>query len=106
MTEAPHTTASQASPSARWEAIRARHDELVAVIERARRAYYDNDAPEMSDADYDLLYRELEDIEREHPELAGADSPTATVGGSARSDFASVRHLAQIAERSLVPERL
>ena len=96
MTEAPHTTASQASPSTRWEAIRARHDELVAVIERARRAYYDNDAPEMSDADYDLLYRELEDIERDHPELAGADSPTATVGGSARSDFASVRHLAQM----------
>lgn len=83
-------------PTPHWRAVRERHDALVEVIERARSAYYDSDAPEMGDADYDRLYRELEDIERDHPELAGADSPTASVGGSARSDFASVRHLAQM----------
>lgn len=79
-----------------WRAVRERHDALVEVIERARSAYYDSDSPEMDDADYDRLFRELEDIERDHPELAGADSPTESVGGSARSDFASVRHLAQM----------
>ncbi|WP_428639523.1 NAD-dependent DNA ligase LigA [Schaalia sp.] len=82
--------------SPRWTAVRDRHDALVAVIERARKAYYEDDAPEMNDEDYDRLYRELETIERDHPELAGADSPTASVGGAARSDFASVRHLAQM----------
>lgn len=79
-----------------WQAVRERHDALVQVIEQARHAYYDSDSPQMDDADYDRLFRELEDIEREHPELAGADSPTESVGGSARSDFAAVRHLAQM----------
>ena len=82
--------------SPRWIALRERHDALVSVIERARKAYYEDDAPQMNDEDYDRLYRELETIERDHPELAGADSPTASVGGAARSDFAPVRHLAQM----------
>ncbi len=90
------TTAATQERSPHWKAIRDRHEALVEVIERARRAYYDADAPEMSDADYDRLYRELEEIERDHPELAGSDSPTASVGGGARADFASVRHLSQM----------
>lgn len=97
MTDSTHLNAPQdPSPSHRWEGLRARHEELVAVIERARRNYYEDDAPTMSDADYDLVYRQLEDFEREHPEFAGSNSPTASVGGVARQDFAPVSHLAQM----------
>ena len=79
-----------------FDAIRSRYDQLVAAIEEARRAYYDRDAPTLADAEYDRLYRELEDIERAHPQLRGADSPTLSVGGSADSAFAPVRHLQQM----------
>lgn len=54
--------------------------------------YYVLDQPTVSDAEYDRLFRELEALEREHPELVTADSPTQRVGGRARSDFAPVRH--------------
>ena len=55
--------------------------ELVELIERARREYYELDAPTLSDAEYDALYRELTELETAHPELATQDSPTTTVGG-------------------------
>lgn len=54
--------------------------------------YYVLDQPTVSDAEYDGLFRELEALEREHPGLVTADSPTQRVGGRARSDFAPVRH--------------
>ncbi|HEU5358693.1 MAG TPA: hypothetical protein VFU45_06225, partial [Gemmatimonadales bacterium] len=54
--------------------------ELRARIDRANRLYYVADAPEISDAEYDLLVRELQAIERAHPELATPDSPTQRVG--------------------------
>ena len=54
--------------------------------------YYVLDQPTVSDAEYDRLFRELEALEREHPGLVTADSPTQRVGGRARSDFAPVRH--------------
>ena len=65
-------------------------------INEARAAYYDRDAPTISDADYDRMYREVEEIEERFPQLRGADSPTMSVGGSVDSGFSEVRHLAQM----------
>jgi DNA ligase (NAD+) len=59
----------------------ARYAELRAIIERADHLYYVQDAPEIGDAEYDRLFRELQDIEAAHPELARPDSPTQRVGG-------------------------
>ena len=52
-------------------------------IERANTAYYVNDAPEISDAEYDRLFRELQALEAAHPELQAPDSPTQRVGAIA-----------------------
>ncbi|WP_062212689.1 NAD-dependent DNA ligase LigA [Demequina oxidasica] len=72
---------------------RARHQELVQEIEAHRAAYYGDDAPTVSDAEYDALERELRDLEALHPELATPESPTKTVGAaSAPTGFASVKH--------------
>ena len=65
---------------------------LRADIERHDRAYYVLDAPEIPDAEYDKLYRELAALEAEHPELVTPDSPTQRVGGCAAEGFATVRH--------------
>lgn len=54
--------------------------------------YYGDDAPEISDASYDALVRELRDLEAKFPELAAEDSPTATVGSATNSSFAPVVH--------------
>lgn len=79
-----------------FETTRKRYDELVRSIEEARAAYYDRDSPTISDADYDRMYRELEEIEERYPQLRGADSPTMSVGGGIDSSFTEVRHLAQM----------
>ena len=52
-------------------------------LERANNAYYVNDAPEISDAEYDRLFRELQALEAEHPDLQSPDSPTQRVGAIA-----------------------
>src|SRR5215471_14199657 len=54
--------------------------------------YYVLDAPEISDADYDALMRQLRALEEQHPELLTPDSPTQRVGGKAREGFIKVRH--------------
>jgi DNA ligase (NAD+) len=54
--------------------------------------YYVEDAPAVSDAEYDRLFRELEAIEREHPSLATSDSPTQRVGGRPATEFEPVTH--------------
>jgi len=54
--------------------------------------YYVLDQPEISDADFDKLMRELKDLEAEHPELLAADSPTQRVGGKPREGFVKVAH--------------
>ena len=79
-----------------FETTRKRYDKLVRSIEEARGAYYDRDSPTISDADYDRMYRELEEIEERYPQLRGADSPTMSVGGGVDSSFTEVRHLAQM----------
>jgi DNA ligase (NAD+) len=61
-------------------------------IERANHAYYINDAPEISDAEYDRLFRELQALEAEHPELQSPDSPTQRVGSIATGALAKHAH--------------
>ena len=72
---------------------RARHQDLVQEVEEHRARYYGDDAPTISDAEYDALEQELKELEAAHPELIEPDSPTQTVG-AARGDtgFASVQH--------------
>ncbi len=71
----------------------ARHKELAAAIERANELYYAKDAPELSDAEYDQLFRELVAIETAYPELITEDSPTQRVGGAPSGEvFTEVRH--------------
>lgn len=69
---------------------------LVEQVEAARRAYYERDAPTLSDAEYDLVFRELEELEAAHPELVTQDSPTQTVGGSRAEMFDPVTHLQRL----------
>ncbi len=68
------------------------HAHLVAVINEHNRLYYQEDAPGVSDAEYDALFHRLQDIEAQFPELVGADSPTQQVGAPPTSGFAKVRH--------------
>ena len=62
-------------------------------IDRANHAYYVLDAPEISDAEYDRLFRELQALEDAHPELRSTDSPTQRVGAPVAGVLAKVRHL-------------
>lgn len=70
-----------------------RHAELVREVRRHRAAYYEADAPVISDDEYDALERELRTLEAEHPSLVTGDSPTQTVGGRAAEMFDPVEHL-------------
>jgi DNA ligase (NAD+) len=72
--------------------VAARMAELAGEIERHIRLYHVDDRPEISDADYDALFRELQDLERLHPELARPDSPTQRVGAPPAAGFAQVPH--------------
>jgi len=71
----------------------ARAAELRRILERANHAYYLLDKPEMSDAEYDRLFRELQALEEKHPELRAPDSPTLRVGGEPATAFRKHRHL-------------
>jgi DNA ligase (NAD+) len=73
-------------------AARARRDELVPVIRRANELYYQSDAPELSDAEYDQLMRELVAIETAFPALRTPDSPTQRVGAAPAGAFGEVVH--------------
>ena len=73
--------------------VRERVSELVDLINKHRAAYYQSNTSLVSDADYDKLMRELEQLEAKYPELITGDSPTQTVGGEASSTFAPVEHL-------------
>src|SRR6185369_454975 len=69
-----------------------RIDFLCAEIERHNRLYYEADAPEISDAEYDTLFNELKSLENTFPELTREDTPTARVGGRALEKFKQVTH--------------
>jgi DNA ligase (NAD+) len=69
-----------------------RVQELHRLLHHHAHRYYVLDAPEIPDAEYDRLFRELQAIETTHPELLTPDSPTQRVGGRPLDHFASVRH--------------
>jgi DNA ligase (NAD+) len=66
--------------------------ELRALIRHHEERYYILQDPEVSDAEFDALLRELQALERDHPDLVTLDSPTQRVGGRTAEGFASVRH--------------
>lgn len=66
--------------------------QLRTEIERHNHLYYNQAAPEISDREYDALYKELESIEAQHPDLLTSDSPTQRVGGSPLKGFSHVTH--------------
>ena len=74
------------------EQAKKRVEELRAVIEKNNRLYYDQDAPELEDFEYDALMRELRALENQFPQLLTEDSPTQKVGGTASSKLPKVTH--------------
>jgi DNA ligase (NAD+) len=86
----------------------ARIDELRQEINRHNYLYYVLARPEISDADYDRLYRELAELEKAHPELVTPDSPTQGPGGRRAEAFAPVQHLSAMLslDNALSPDDL
>lgn len=73
-------------------ALQERADALRELLHHHNHQYYVLDAPEIPDAEYDRLFRELQSLEEQHPALRTPDSPTQRVGGRALEGFAKVRH--------------
>ena len=71
---------------------RAEHTRLTAEINHHRALYYNEEAPELSDADYDALERQLRELEMLFPELSSGDSPTENVGAPISAKFSPVTH--------------
>ena len=74
------------------ESISLRIADLRRQIERAAKLYYENDAPEISDFEYDAMFEELRQLEAKYPELDDPSSPTHKVGGRASEKFEKVTH--------------
>ncbi|MDQ5807953.1 MAG: NAD-dependent DNA ligase LigA [Actinomycetota bacterium] len=74
------------------EDVRRRVDELRERVEYHARRYYVLDDPEIGDDEYDALFKELQDLEEQHPELQSPDSPTKRVGSEPVSQLTKVRH--------------
>lgn len=66
--------------------------ELRKKIEYHNKKYYEEDAPEITDHEYDLMLRELKNLENEHPELVTPESPTRRVGGKAKREAKQIAH--------------
>ncbi|MEU0784395.1 NAD-dependent DNA ligase LigA [Streptomyces sp. NPDC006173] len=81
-----------AEPTSVPAEAREKHAQLAEQIEEHRFRYYVNDAPVVSDAEFDKLLRSLEALEEEHPELRTPDSPTQKVAGAYATEFTSVQH--------------
>ena len=73
--------------------IRHAWNDLAETVRDHQFRYYVRDAPIVSDAEFDTLFRELQELEERHPGLRGPDSPTQLVGGGFSTDFAPVEHL-------------
>lgn len=71
---------------------RERYEELCHIVRHNNELYYAKATPEITDAEYDRLYREIEEIEGRHPEYRTAESPTQRVGNDLSEGFAKVRH--------------
>ena len=83
--ESPKAVAVPDSPATRAHALRRQ-------LHQHAHAYYTLDAPDIPDAEYDRLFRELQALEAAHPELLTPDSPTQRVGGQVLDSFAQVTH--------------
>ena len=81
-----------ASQQEQQESPQERYAELCAIVRHNNELYYAQAQPEISDAEYDKLYREIEDIEREHPEFITPESPTQRVGNDLSEGFRKVTH--------------
>jgi len=75
------------------DSVQARVKELADLLAQHNHNYYVLDAPTVSDAEFDALMRELQQLEAHYPELQTPDSPTQRVGGVALAAFESVRHV-------------
>lgn len=80
------------TPSDIPEEIRARYETLKAEVKKHDYLYYVLAKPEISDVEYDRLYRELLDLEKKYPDLIAPDSPTQRVGGAPLEAFETVEH--------------
>ncbi len=89
MVQSPTIICAMASP---MKDVEKKIDALREKIRHHEYLYYVLDQPEISDAEFDKLMRELKDAEAKHPELLTADSPTQRVGGKPREGFLKVRH--------------
>ena len=78
------------------EKIRHQVEHLRDELRRHEHLYYVLDQPVITDAEYDALMRRLQELEKEHPELAASDSPTQRVGGKPREGFVKVAHSTQM----------
>ena len=74
------------------EEARLRITELRSSVARHNALYYENDAPELPDAEYDVLVRELRELEARFPKFADISSPAQTIGGAPSATFAPVQH--------------
>lgn len=74
------------------EDILRQYDALIEKISEHDRRYYVEDAPTVSDREYDRLFQQLKDLEAEHPQIKRPDSPTSRVGGAPREGFVKVSH--------------
>ena len=74
------------------EDAKKRIDELKSLTSYYAKKYYDDDAPEISDFEYDMLMVELRNLEKEYPEFITQDSLTQHVGGVAKEGFEKVEH--------------
>ena len=79
-----------------YDEAKARIETLRAQIEYHRKRYYDEDAPEISDAEFDRLFYELIALEQAYPALDSPDSPTKTVGGRVSEKFEKVTHAVRL----------
>lgn len=91
--QATDASGQDLNPDEPSEALREEYAELSDRVREARTAYYVNDQPTISDAEYDELYRKLEEFEALNPHLVANDSPTQEVGGEVSAAFAPVKHL-------------
>lgn len=83
VSDAPIASARRPAERAAW---------LRTELERANYAYYVLDQPDLPDAEYDLLFKELQQIETDHPDLITPESPTQRVGGEVATGFQPVTH--------------
>lgn len=79
------------APSEKEQSL-ARIKELRVQLEHHNQLYYQDAAPEITDAEYDKLFRELEELEKSHPEFDDPNSPTKRVGGAPIDGFVQIRH--------------